>query len=312
MTGFKQYLAGGITFVFKRDGDIAELLEIFARHCCMPHVAIDAFFSGSTSYNNCQKRFETYCAKQACYWLWLEEKKKVIIIDAIDFGVDYDLLDRKRLVEDGGDYEPSPVERPLIEVAIDSACHESDLLASCGRHIGSGRAEKALALLGEVLRAHGDANPLHLIWRASAYLHRGEFEKAIVDLDKALVSGLRYARPLFLRGQAMFRLGNFEAALVDLNSAIETKPFEDELSRLFRERGRLKLAMADEQKAKIDFASSDYIESVKRNRLRAQVKELIVRQAIKGQPWKDTCEAGLVNCSISVSEIEDELTRRAS
>jgi hypothetical protein len=44
--------------------------------------------------------------------------------------------------------------------------------------------------------------------------------------------------------------------------------------------------------------------------VRAQVLEIIVRQALSGAPWKDICRGPMMINNINEQEVEAELSRR--
>ena len=69
------------TFFFKHEDDAPELMHIYVRHLTTPEDAITTFFTGETTWNKKNKRYETKTKTHTVYWLWIdEENKKVLII----------------------------------------------------------------------------------------------------------------------------------------------------------------------------------------------------------------------------------------
>jgi len=68
------------TFFFKHEDDAPELLHIFVRHLTSPDDAIPTFFTGETTWNEINKRFETRTETHTVYWLWIDEKKKKVLV----------------------------------------------------------------------------------------------------------------------------------------------------------------------------------------------------------------------------------------
>ena len=60
--------------------DAPELLHIYVRHLTSIDDALDTFFNGQTSWNEEQKRFETYTGTHGLFWFWLEPDKVVMVI----------------------------------------------------------------------------------------------------------------------------------------------------------------------------------------------------------------------------------------
>lgn len=69
-----------LRFVFKHDDDTPELLHSFARHLTTIDDALDAFFSGETSWDPERRRFETYSETHGLFWFWIEEERVVMVI----------------------------------------------------------------------------------------------------------------------------------------------------------------------------------------------------------------------------------------
>jgi len=68
-------------FFFKHEPTHPDLLHIYVRHLTTPTDAIQAFFTGSTCWNEARQRMETTATHHTIYWFWLEqEAKKVMII----------------------------------------------------------------------------------------------------------------------------------------------------------------------------------------------------------------------------------------
>ena len=60
--------------------------------------------------------------------------------------------------------------------------------------------------------------------RAAAKMALGDFEKAVVDLDKAIQISSEHAEAYYLRAQAKEALGQKEAAKADFEKAKELDP----------------------------------------------------------------------------------------
>jgi len=60
--------------------------------------------------------------------------------------------------------------------------------------------------------------------RGSAYLMKGDYEKAIADYHQALRINPKDANAYHNRGTAYFNKGDFEGAISDFNKALEINP----------------------------------------------------------------------------------------
>ncbi|CAN5254263.1 hypothetical protein BH11CYA1_BH11CYA1_45180 [soil metagenome] len=91
----------------------------------------------------------------------------------------------------------------------------------------------------------------------------GERNKAISDLDEAVISDKNYAPAFNNRAWMMAQAGNLDAAMVDVNKALELAP---EMAEAYDTRGTIHLAQKHNELAMKDFNSSiqcrsDYAEA---------------------------------------------------
>jgi hypothetical protein len=77
----------GILFFFKYDQSDPTQLHIFVRHLASIEDALDAYFDGTTLWNEENQRFESTNETHTLYWFWLDEKNtKVMIISCFKSG----------------------------------------------------------------------------------------------------------------------------------------------------------------------------------------------------------------------------------
>ena len=82
--------------------------------------------------------------------------------------------------------------------------------------------DKAFKDFTEVIQLNPDNHSYTL--RGSAYNNTGEYDKAILDLNKAIELDSNYANAHVARGFAYNRKGEYDKAILDLNKAIELDP----------------------------------------------------------------------------------------
>ena len=86
--------------------------------------------------------------------------------------------------------------------------------------------------------------------RGSAYLHLGEFDRALADLDGAARLDPADAGTVYNRGLARARLGDDAGALADFSEAIRLNP---ELARAYQARGAVHARRGDADQAEADW-----------------------------------------------------------
>jgi tetratricopeptide (TPR) repeat protein len=86
--------------------------------------------------------------------------------------------------------------------------------------LGERKFDDAIARFTEVMREISDA----FFYRAIAYFERGDYEKALEDLDKFLELNPDHASAWDNRGVTLERLGRYEEALGSYDKAIELNP----------------------------------------------------------------------------------------
>lgn len=89
-------------------------------------------------------------------------------------------------------------------------------------------------------------NPVALQYRASAYLRKGELDKAIADLTDAIHVKPDYAAAYAIRAKAYLQMGKKDMALEDYNQAIGCA---SNIPTAYYERGNLQGEMARELQA---------------------------------------------------------------
>jgi tetratricopeptide (TPR) repeat protein len=62
------------------------------------------------------------------------------------------------------------------------------------------------------------------LFRASAYLHKGDRDLAIADLTRAIELDPQNARTYHTRGRVYFNMGAYDRAIADYTKAIELRP----------------------------------------------------------------------------------------
>jgi hypothetical protein len=76
----------GIVFYFKYDDQHPEFLHIYVRHLTGIDDALDVFFDPNRqdAWNEGHQRWESGSTSHMLYWIWLEERKKVLVITCFE------------------------------------------------------------------------------------------------------------------------------------------------------------------------------------------------------------------------------------
>ena len=115
--------------------------------------------------------------------------------------------------------------------------------------------EKAVRACGEIIA--GQETPLSkaiaLYNRARVHLHRGEFDRAMADLDKSIALSPFSAMPRLQRGVTLAWMKAFDRALPEFSTAINLEPKN---ARAYLERGKVRIWLKDFDGAVSDFSKA--------------------------------------------------------
>ena len=104
--------------------------------------------------------------------------------------------------------------------------------------------EKAVRACGEIIA--GQETPLSkaiaLYNRARVHLHRGEFDRAMADLDQSIALSPFSSVPRLQRGITFAWMKAFDRALSELSAAIDLEPKN---ARAYLERGKVRIWLRD-------------------------------------------------------------------
>jgi tetratricopeptide (TPR) repeat protein len=88
---------------------------------------------------------------------------------------------------------------------------------------GLGKSEHAIAALNEIIEKQG-ADPKLLLDRAMGYYRRGEYDRALADLDQAIALDPKNVEAHRMRGQALTSLMRNEESVVAITEALRLQP----------------------------------------------------------------------------------------
>ena len=74
----------GLVFVFKYDATDPTQLHIWVRHLKEPEDAIDAWFNGTNTWNETNRRFEAIDGPTTVTWYWLDQPTTVMTTSCYD------------------------------------------------------------------------------------------------------------------------------------------------------------------------------------------------------------------------------------
>jgi tetratricopeptide (TPR) repeat protein len=105
--------------------------------------------------------------------------------------------------------------------------------------------------------ARGTASTLTLAevyrYRAQAYLHAGDPDRALADAEAASRLNPQENSPLLIHGLALYAKGDTRAALADFNAAIAR---DDRFAEAIYARGLVERALGERAQAQADFAAA--------------------------------------------------------
>src|SRR5438132_2455668 len=138
---------------------------------------------------------------------------------------------------------------PSMNELVDKAVAEGE----------KGNYDECISILGHALEFHPPsqfAGYIHVL-RADAYVHKGEFQRALPDLEQGLKDNENIAKGHYLRGYILDSFRDFDAAIGEYTRAIELD--SDFVDALYN-RGVDRYARGD-----IDGALNDFARTIQLN-----------------------------------------------
>ncbi|MBN2223317.1 MAG: tetratricopeptide repeat protein [Deltaproteobacteria bacterium] len=158
--------------------------------------------------------------------------------------------------EEKGDYE-NAIEcyTKAIDLCPDPTCLSSNYLHRGTCNFDSGRYDQAIKDYSKAVELNPNSDTGY-VGRGNVYLFLNEYDKALINYTNAIESGQKdysgfYA--FYLRSRAYYEKGEYDKALDDINYSLKLKPDQIYIlwvrSDIYREMGRYKEAMADIEKS---------------------------------------------------------------
>jgi len=150
----------------------------------------------------------------------------------------------------------------------------------------------AIADFTKAIELHGHGLEFCFYFRGIALYRRGRLDEAIADLGKAITLK-QHPRFYDDRGNLLVQKGDFEGALIDLNRAIEIDP---KYAKAYGDRGIVRLMRGDDADAELDFKKCFELDKTLEIQLKLVIQD-IKRQAVLRAEHQEPADVQIIKFS---------------